>query len=279
MSEIQRAIEIAHNLDDLSQKEFGAKITMPSSKKVIIPPHEQQLLTRAHPNIPDAKLVSIAKNFRRLTTMPGSLFGLLKVVDKEIKIFPGVITTRTTPSEIHFTYLNDAISPVNLKHGLTPLQHTMLSGGLGIQDKAVGTSHSHDNVAKTATEVGHTAMAVRALTDGVTMNAITNGEHIAHDWGKSKAGIAPHLTTRTEDTPGMFDLYAAGNPRLIDFKSVALTPESNAMLVTASSFEQPDEPDAEIDNTKIVLGVGLLAAQQLYGNNTQDKMLRAMEQI
>lgn len=276
MIELQRAAEIAYNFDEISKREFGGAITVPEFKPVSA---TNELITAKHPKIPGAKLVPLKANFDRLTKGAGQTFGLLTYQGRSLVIYPGVITTRTTDKQIHFTYLNDPIDPSRFQYGSTPLQELVLNGGLDIQDKSVGSSHSHSTVIKTATELGHTAMAVRALTDPATMRSLTNREHIAHAWSDAPSGIAPIITKRDHTKPGIFDLSTSSGARNIDFRSTLLTRDSSSVLVQAESLTGQSDDSGIKDSKRMVIGLGLLAAQQLHGNATQDKMLDAMDKI
>ncbi len=273
MSEIlKHAAEAAYTLDTITANNFGAKVQAPTAE-IIIP--KDNLITRKHPAVKGGEVVPLGANFSELTKLHGRVFGLLLARGGKTILYPSIITTRTTPSMLHVTYLEDEINPTNIKE-LTPLQKVMLTGGLDMQDPSVGTEHSHGNATSTAVELGHTAMAMRALTDSGTLDAIRDRSHIVHDWGHSAAGIAPNLSTRTPNKAGAFDMQTAAGARQITFKSLELQPTSPYLLVSSSAFEQPDTEERQ---SKLVIGIGLLAAQQHHGNQTNEQLTKIMSSV
>lgn len=272
MSEtLKHASELAYNLDELTNREFGAAVQTP---ELVLPGNALELKTQPHELVNGGELVPVGANFASLTHMAGRTFGLLTNDSGKLQLFPGIITSRTSSDRVHFTYLEDPMDPGNVQE-LTTLQTVMLRGGLNMQDGSVGTEHSHNSAVSTATEIGHTAMAMRALTDSATLQAVKNRSHIVHDWGHSSAGIAPNLTTRGAERPGAFDMETASGRRTITFKSVEITQRSPYVLVTSPAFET----SAGSDDSKLVIGVGLLAARQHHGQDTNDQLTRIMSRI
>lgn len=283
---IEQATTATANLDELSAKEFGSPVV---AKELVVPTVNDEGLQviKGHELLPQAALVPLGVNFDALTRRINKGFGILMVVDGVRKLYPCVITSRTAADSLSVTYLPDNIvlpkdSDQNIDDNgedrtLSEVQKKVLSGARGIQDRRVGTEHSHSTVAKAVTEIGHTAMALRALTDEETMYGIGTGVHVVHEWSEDQHGIASKLTQRDEDKPGVFDIQTTNGPRNISLPTLELKQNTpDVVLVSHSAFELP-----EVVETKIMIGLGLVAAKQYYGSETalQDRMLRTMERI
>lgn len=283
---LEQAAAVTANLDELSVQEFGSPIV---AKELVVPTINDEGLQviRGHEALPQAALVPLGSNFNVLTQKIHKGFGIFTIVKGVRRLYPAVITSRTTAETLCLTYLPDHIrlpSDQGQNIGedgedntLSVIQKELLSSARGIQDRSVGTEHSHSTVAKTVTEIGHTAMVLRALTDKGTVRSIQEGVHVVHEWSAEGAGIASKLTERGDDKPGSFDMETRNGRRNISLPSIELKPNTpNIMLVSHGAFELP-----KIANTKIMIGLGLVAAQQYHRSEAalKDRMLSIMESV
>lgn len=259
---ISRLETVAGKLDKLLMDEYGRQLVIPE-----VPPDRTSLRSldsRVASNYP-IDFVEVENNFRQLTAMTGRIFGLLGTVASHKTIFPGIITTRTDEDELHFTYLKDRVDPKN-PAALSPLQLVLLKGALTIQDPATGGEGSHIRAKSknaTAAELGHTAMAIKSLTDPtVRLSASKNWEHEVHEWNGSREGIAPHLTNRANGAPGMFDFDTGRLPRNFTFESLHLDRSSNRILAVLPESREPITPKESQQNARLMMGLGVIAASQ-----------------
>lgn len=284
---LEQAFAAASEFDALTTKEFGGPIAAP---ELVVPAiSEEGLQTiRGHELLPQANLVPLGTNFKRLLQMPHKGFGLLHIEGGVRRLYPAVITARTTADKLHVTYIPDhVVLPDNAEQNiddtgedvtLSALQKKLLSSARGIQNRDVGTEHSHGTAIKAVTEIGHTAMVLRSLTDEATMQDIQTGTHAVHTWSEEEAGIASRLTERNKHTPGSFDMDTTYGRRNISLPTIVLEPTTpNVLLVSHPAFELPEVEDPKI----IFVGLGLVAARQYFGSETavKDRMLRVMEQV
>lgn len=270
---VEQAVEATANLDELSVREFGAPIV---ARELVIPTIDDDGLhvVTGHEILPQGGLISLGRNFSALTKKINQGYGLLMVEDGVRRLYPAVITSRTAKDRfgrLHISYLRDHIvlpdhkdqniSDTGEDTTLTPIQKQLLSGARDLQDPSVGTEHSHSTVAKNVTEIGHTAMVLRALTDPDTMEEVRQGKHIVHGWHAGQAGIATKLTQRGGGTPGVFDMETKNaGQRRVALPNMVLAPDTpNVMLVSHSAFKLPEHVD-----TKFVIGLGLVAARQHF---------------
>lgn len=284
---VEQAVEAAADLDELSAREFGAPI---AAREVVVSTVDDEGLQvlRGHEACPQGDIVPLGANFSTLTNKINRGFGLLTAENGVRRLYPAVITSRTTSRSLHITYLRDHIVLPDVPEQnindtgedttLSAVQKQLLSGARGIQDRSVGTEHSHNTVAKSVTEIGHTAMVLRALSDSDTMEMIKQGKHIVHDWSDTRAGIATKLTQRDGGMRGAFDMKTENSgERRVSLPSIELTRESTGvMLVSHSAFDLPERVD-----TKFVIGLGLVAAQQQFGSERAlaDAMLTTMDRV
>lgn len=301
---IEQATEATVNLDELSRQEFGSEITAP---QLIVPKvtDEGLRVITGHEMLPQASLVPLGANFAALTQKVNRGFGLLTVENGVRKLYPAVITPRTTTEKLCVTYLPEpVVLPTEAERAIdddgedktvSDVQKRLLCSARGIQDRGVGTEHSHGNVAKSVTEIGHTAMVLRALTDGETMNGIKLGKHVVHGWTEEKKddqgqqsstkrknrekpmGIAPKLTERDPSKPGAFDMQTTHGRVMPSLLSLELAPTTpGIVLVSHKAFELP-----ETNDTKFIVGLGLVAAQQYHPSRTAliETMLGTMDRV
>lgn len=260
--ELSKIADSAALLDQSITREFGS-ITLPSVVKLSEFDAVNALTTTQNQRFPGSTLIPLAQNIDVLTNgiVTGRSFGVLL---GNGRVYPGIITERTVPGELHVTYLqSDPLDPRDMK--LSRLQHVVLGGGLAMQNPTVGT-HGIDTTRGVAAELGHTYLGLKAVTDPTVMASLSQGQHVVHEWTGRPSGIAPAVTKHTSGVAGMFDVRTDSGVRRVQFEDITLRGTDRAMLIDHPVFHESSEAVMDdIDSSKLTLGLGIVAAQTQLG--------------
>lgn len=228
---VRQAAEVGNWLDEQIERRYATPIHIPEplrNRKA-----SSDVTFRFNKYFTAGPLVPVGANRDWLPDQIGSgfLVCFYRTGQKD-KLYPAVVNSMTSDSVFHFTYLNEPVGPQD-DFEISPMQELILGGSAILQDSRIGTEESHERVAHLAAEIGHTAMAVRSLTNPDAMNGF---EHAVHSWTSQAEGIVGAMVNRAGGkVHGALDLPGNGH---VDIKHFGSRPgEADFTLVYSSRFD------------------------------------------
>ncbi len=270
--ELDRVADVGRKVVDRISQSLGGTLVVPDAARLVTPSRRERFLNslqnvRVQPQLSGVRVIPVGQNMGRFRAGIGEVFA----IPAAGKLYPGVITDKTSQDKLVITYLaahHDELDPRALE--LNKLQRQLLTKAALLQTEGVGT-HAADTGAP-GREIGHTILGLSA----VLKPNLLRGQHAVHEWAASTAGVAEHVTSPT--TVAVYDIALRDGLREVREKTIALG--AGSFLIDHPAFDTT-EPE-QIEASRFAVGLGLVALNSHSEGSLQsmtNRIVGVLEQL